>query len=58
MLKNIYQMVLASFLFTNEKIFTVTMCTKNLPDDQLYAYLSARKKDVIKHVLTQLTLSH
>jgi len=31
---------------------------KKTQDDQLYAYLSARKKDVIKRVLTQLTLSH
>jgi len=46
-------MMLASFLFTDDKIFTVTT-TKNPQNDRLHAYASTKKKDVVtKYVRTQ-----
>jgi len=44
LLKNINPVTLASFLFTDRKIFTVTT-PKNPQNDRLYAYLSSKKKD-------------
>jgi len=52
--------MLASFLFTDEKIFTVTT-PKNPPNDRLYshAYPSVKKKDVVtKRPRTQLAFGH
>ena len=45
LLKNIYPTMLASLLFTDEKIFTATM-PKKTQNDQLYAYPSTKKTDV------------
>jgi len=58
LLKNIYWMMLASFLFTGKKIFTVTTL-KNMQNDRLYAHPSTKKKDVVtKRLRTQLAFSH
>ena len=58
LLRNIHPMLLASFLFTDEKIFTVTT-PKNLRNDQLYAYPSTKKKDAVtKRLRTLLAFSH
>jgi len=46
LLRNIHPMVLASFLFSDDKIFTVTT-PKNPYNDLLYAYPSSEKKDVV-----------
>jgi len=46
LLKNIYPMILASFLITDEKTFTATT-PKTPQNDQLYAYPSTKKKDVV-----------
>jgi len=49
--------MLASFLFTDEKIFTVTT-TSNPPNDRLYAHPSTTNKDVAaKHLRKQLVFS-
>jgi len=45
LLKNIHPMTLASLLFTDEKIFTVTT-PKHPHNDQLYSYPSTKKKQV------------
>jgi len=46
LLKNIHSMTLASLLLIDEKIFTATT-PKNVQNDQLYAYPSTKKKDVV-----------
>ena len=54
LLKNIHSMTLASLLLTDEKIFTTTT-PKNVQNDQLYAYPSTKKKDVVtKRLCIQL----
>jgi len=58
LLKNIYPVTLASFLFTDEKIFTVTV-PKNLQNDSQNASAATKKKDdAIKRLQTRLTFSH
>jgi len=50
--------MLASFLFTHEKIFTVA-APKNLQNDRLYALPLRKKKDVVaKRLHTPLAFSH
>jgi len=50
--------MLASFLFTDEKIFVVIM-PKIPQNDLLYAHPSTKKKDIVtKHLCTQLTFCH
>jgi len=56
LLRYIHPMML-SFLFTDEKMFTVTI-QKNLQNDQLYAHPTTKKKDIItKCLYTQLSFS-
>jgi len=51
-------MMLASFLFTDEKIFTVTM-PKHPQNGRLHAYPLTQKKGVMtERLCTQLTFSH
>jgi len=58
LLKNIYPVTLASFLFTHEKIFTV-VAPKNLQNDWQNASAATKKKDnAIKRMRTGLTFSH
>jgi len=50
-------MMLATFLFTGEKIFTATT-PKNPQNDRLYAHPSTKKKDVVtKRLCTQCVQS-
>jgi len=58
LLKNIYPVTLVSFLFTDEKIFTVA-APKNLQNDWQNASAGTTKKDdAIKRLHTRLTFSH
>ena len=57
LLKNIYPVTLASFLFIDEKIFTMA-ALKNLQNDWQNASAATKKKrDAIKLLLTRLTVS-
>jgi len=44
------QWLMGIILFTDEKIFTVAT-PKDPPNDQLYAHLSTKKKDVVRKCL-------
>jgi len=54
--KNIYPVILASFPFTDEKIFTVAI-PKNLQNDWQNASAATKKDDVIKRLHTRLTFT-
>jgi len=57
LLKNIHPMILASFLFSGEQIFTV-ITLKNPQNDRPYAHPSIKKKDVVtKRLPIQLAFS-
>jgi len=57
-MKNIYPVILASFLFTDEKIFTTVAAPKKTYRMTDRMHLQQPRRDAIKRLHTGLTFSH